>query len=90
MNGLLDRVLDFEARHERAISFVLGAWFVLSCAVYARFVTLPDIPGIDEQTIFFWGSVAFNAGWWGFARPALVKRKEARELEDKASSERLP
>lgn len=78
MNGLLDRVIDFEARHERIISFVLGAWFVASCAVYARFVTLPDIPYIDENPIFFWGSAAFNAVWWGFARPALVKRKAAR------------
>ena len=74
-------MLDFEARYEKIISWVLGAWFVASCAVTARFIRLPDIPGIDEGLIFFWGSAAFNAVWWGFARPAMLRRKAARELE---------
>lgn len=77
MSKLLDRVLDFEARHERAITIVLGAYFVLSCAVYARFIALPNVPGWVEQTLF-WTSAAFNAGWYGFARPALKRREAAR------------
>lgn len=80
--SLLDRVIDFEARHERVISFLLGGWLFASCAVYARFITLPDIPHIDEGPIFFWGSAAFNAVWWGLARPALQRRKEARRIAD--------
>lgn len=82
MRTLVDRMLDLEERHERAITVVLGAFFVVSCAVYARFITLPDIPRIDEQTIFFWVSAAFNAIWHGFARPALDKRKKQRQIDD--------
>ncbi len=84
MNALLDRVIDFEARHERIISIVLGVWFAASCAVTARFIRLPDIPGIDEGTIFMWSSGLFNAVWWGFARPAMLKRKAAREPSGRA------
>ena len=79
MSNLLDKVLDFEERWGNWTTVVLGVWFWLGIAVYARFITLPDIPLINEQAIFFWGSVAFNAIWWGFARPALQKRKAARE-----------
>ncbi|WAT16832.1 hypothetical protein OZN62_07710 [Aurantiacibacter sp. MUD11] len=81
MNALLDRVIEFEARHEKVISIALGLWFWAGVAVYARFISLPDIPGIDEQAIFFWGSAAFNALWWGFARPAMVRHKQRRMAE---------
>ncbi len=78
MSKLVDSVLDFEERWERPITIVLGVFFAISCAVYARFITLPDIPRIDEQIIFFWGSAGFNAIWHGFARPVMLKRKSER------------
>lgn len=87
MSRFLDKALDFEERWEKPISIVLGIWFWGSCAVTARFITLPDIPHFPEDEVMLYASAAFNAVWWGFARPAMLKRKAEREAEAEAAGE---
>ncbi|NNC60600.1 MAG: hypothetical protein HKO05_11500 [Erythrobacter sp.] len=70
----LDPLVRFAVRQERAIEIVGGIWFALSCAVYARFIDLPDIPfSTDELALY--ASAAANGVWWGFVRPAFQKRQ---------------
>lgn len=78
----LDTLVRFTARHTRAIEIVGGTWFVLSCAVYARFIDLPDIPLLTDELALY-GSAVANAVWWGFVRPAFLKR-QAELHQDKA------
>ena len=70
----LDPLVRFGVRHERAIEVVGGIWFALSCAVYARFIDLPDIPLLTDEMALY-GSAAANGLWWGFVRPAFLKRQ---------------
>ena len=77
----VDPLLRFAVRHERAIEIMGGAWFVVSCAAWARFIDLPEIPFVTDEMALY-ASAAFNALWWGFAQPALQKRKAQLEQDD--------
>ena len=83
-DSLWDRAAAFAVRHERSFTIGAAIWFWASLAVYARFITLPHIPFLTENMI--WISTAYNAIWWGFVRPELMRRKAAlstasREME---------
>lgn len=73
----IDRIEARLAPHARTISIVAGLWFWLGIAFYAGFIRLPDWPWLPERAIF-WAGIAFNAVWWGFARPAIERRREER------------
>ena len=77
--SILDRIAGFAIRQERAINILGIAWFALSCAITARFIAVPDwidIPYVTDRNA--WAlSGAWNALWWGFAKPAIDKRREA-------------
>jgi hypothetical protein len=70
---LLDRLTRLALCHRRAIGVVGAIWFALSCAVTARFITLPEIPWLNDRMLF-WAASAWNAVWWGFLNPALQRR----------------
>ena len=74
MSSVLNNLMDLGIGFERPLSIIGGVWFVASCAVYARFISLPDLPFLTDQTAVF-VSAGYNAIWWGFLRPALEKRK---------------
>ena len=76
MNRIWDRLASFAMRHEKALAIAGAAWLGLSSAVYARFVTLPEIPFLTDD-MALWTSTAWNAGWWGFVHPQIDKRRKA-------------
>ena len=78
--GMLDKILDFEARNARVIGALLMVWMMTSWVFYTNWIAWPDIPFVTKQH-FLWASVAFNAMWWGFARPKLMDRKTNRLAE---------
>ena len=77
MMAVLDKIADFGTRFENPLSIIGGVWFAATCAVYARFISLPEIPFLTDE-IALYLSAAYNAIWWGFLRPAIEKRKTAR------------
>ena len=76
MSAMLDRIVAFSAKHERLIALVAGAWFAASCASYAGFIDLPEIPLLTNRAAIFVAAGA-NAVWWGFLRPEIERRKQA-------------
>lgn len=75
---MLDRTIALLDRHRLAVSIVAGIWFWTGCAVYARFITLPDLPPWIEQA-YFWSGAALNGIWYGFLYPRITARREKRE-----------
>jgi len=72
----------FFARHEFVLSAIGLAWFWLSIAVWARWITLPDIPFVTDRLVLIW-TVIYNVGWWGYLRPRIEKLKaEAQAAKD--------
>ena len=81
MDGALNRIAQFVSRHDKALSILSGLWLALSCAAYARFIDLPDIPFVTDQNAWVF-SGAWNAAWWGFLHPAIAKRRKAIEAPE--------
>lgn len=81
-NDPMHRAAHFAIRHKRALTIGGAIWFWASMAVYARFVSLPDIPDWARQG-FFWAGVAFNAIWWGFVRPQIARYTKTIEQRGK-------
>ena len=64
----------FAVRHELLLSGIGLAWFWFSVSIWARWITLPDIPFVtDEMVLVF--TVIYNVGWWGYIRPRIEKLK---------------
>ena len=76
LGAAIDRAQAFAARHERALGVLSTAWLMAVAFSYAGFVPLPDI-ALLHGTPALIASSAWNAGWWGFIRPALARRKAA-------------
>ena len=79
MNAILDPAIRFGERYEREIILISGAWFVISCASWIPFLPIPKIPYVTDTNSWML-SGAWNGIWWGFAHPALEKRRD--ELKD--------
>lgn len=73
----IDRIEARLAPYAKAISIAGMVWFWLGIAIYARFIRLPELPWLSERAVF-WAGVVFNAGWWGWLRPAIESRRKAR------------
>ncbi len=84
--SVMDKLTAIGARHEKLLSIFGGIWLAVSCAVYARFISLPDIPFLTDQTAIFLAG-GYNAIWWGFLRPAVEKRKAERLTNHKEDRE---
>lgn len=78
----LDRTEDFAARHATAIAILAALWFWLGVAITARFIRLPQIDWPFAEPTIFWSGVVVNASWWGFLRPSLERRRQARQARD--------
>ena len=84
--ALLERIARFSMRHEKAVAVLGFVWFWAGIAIYAEFIKLPDLPEIAVE-VFFWLSVAFNASWWGYAKPAIDrKRAQLAQLEEDSAN----
>ncbi|EDL48394.1 hypothetical protein [Erythrobacter sp. SD-21] len=68
-----DGIVRWFGRHQRVLGVAGLVWLALSSAVYARFISLPDIPFLTDE-IALYASAAYNAIWWGFLKPALLRR----------------
>lgn len=89
MRLLLDDIVRLFERHKRTLSVLGAIWFALGCAVYARFLALPDIPYFTEEVALYSGA-AYNAIWWGFGRPALERRTDASKMKDGSGGRNQP
>lgn len=78
LDGTLNRIADWSVRNSRIVSYASLAMTFVTGAVYARFITIPDIPYITEDMLF-WGSIGWNAIWWGYIHGELQKRRETLE-----------
>ena len=78
---MTDALIRFAHKHERAIGLLGAAWFALGCAGQAGFVDLPRFPFLTGPVALVAAGL-FNAAWFGFARPAIEKRKAALRAED--------
>lgn len=73
---MIDRIIILADRHERLVAILGAAWLALGCAVYAKFIVLPDLPFLTDDFVLYSGA-AYNALWWGFVRPAIERRKQS-------------
>jgi len=86
VSAVWDKLAATGARHETLLSIFGGLWLAASCAVYARFISLPDIPFLTDQNAIFLAG-GFNAIWWGFLRPKIEKHKAERLTSHSANRE---
>lgn len=78
IDSLIDRADALLAPYAKAISIAGAIWFWAGCALYARFISLPELPFLTEPMVF-WSGAVFNAVWYGFLYPAIQRRRKARE-----------
>lgn len=84
MERLLTSIIRFGDRHERTITIIAGAWFVISCASWIPFLPIPKIPYLTDNNSWML-SGAWNAIWWGGVHPLLENhRKRLDTLEPPA------
>jgi len=74
-----ETIARVSTRHERALSVLGILSMALSSAVYARFITLPEIELFDERTMI-WLTAIYNVAWWAILRPRVEQRKAALRL----------
>lgn len=72
---MIDYLIRLADNRRLLLSIVGAAWFAAGCAVYANFITLPAFPFLTDDVVLYSGA-AYNALWWGFARPAIERRKK--------------
>ena len=75
LDGALNRIANWAERNSRAVSYASFASTMLTGAVYARFITIPDIPYVSKDMLF-WVSVGWNGLWWGYIYGAIKRRRE--------------
>jgi hypothetical protein len=86
MNRVLDQAIDFGDRHRKAIDIAGGVWLAFTSAAYIPFLPIPTIPYVTDSNSWMLAAI-WNGGWWGFAHPALQRRRVAREAEADAANE---
>ena len=88
INRVLDPIDRFVVEHPRAMSAFSVAFFIASCAVNGELVALPQWFSIEDR-IMLYGSIAWNALWWGFGYPYVMKRREERALANKNDNDMI-
>ena len=86
MSAIFDRAASIADRHERLFTIGGAIWLALSCAAYARFIDLPEIPFVTDRNAWMF-SGAYNAIWWGFIHPQIDKRRAGASDERDGESE---
>ena len=72
-SSAIDRALVFGRRHKRALTVAGWTWFAFCCAVYARFIDLPDLTA-RQDAILFWTGCGWTVFWHAIALPRLTAR----------------
>ncbi|MBD2841696.1 hypothetical protein [Erythrobacter rubeus] len=83
--GAFAPIMAYVERHSKAFSILGLAWLWFSIAVWARWITLPEIPFLTKDQVATLG-IIYNAGWWGFVRPRIMKMKSAYDAEKDVSN----
>ncbi len=79
ISGLIDRV-DALLERFRVPMMVLGVlWFAAIFAQYAGLVRLPDLALLHGTPAIMFAA-AYNAVYWGYVRPRVIRRRAARDL----------
>lgn len=79
--------MHFAIRHERIFTIAGAVWLAISCASWARFIDLPDIPFVTDRNAWMF-SGAYNAVWWGVVHPQIDQRRKAIADNPAADTER--
>lgn len=82
LDPILTAAIRFGERHERTITILGGAWFVISCASWIPQLGVPEVPYLTDRNSWMF-SGAWNGIWWGAVHPALEKHREKLEAADK-------
>ena len=80
---MTDRAIRFLDRYRKPIAIIAGIWFWASCAIYAGFLRLPELPGWASVALF-WSGAATNAIWYGFVLPHIDARRKRLEAKTQA------
>ncbi|MEA3263331.1 MAG: hypothetical protein U9R07_07590 [Pseudomonadota bacterium] len=81
----IDRLDTLAERYRRPISFFSALIFVLSCATWAGFIRWPNFELLSErQAVMI--STGWNALWWGFLNPRIMRRRAERAAAAEAST----
>ena len=86
IDNAIDAVDDFAARFRRPISILAAGWFGISCAAWSGFITLPKLAFLTGMPAIF-ASSAFNALWWGWLNPRILRRRTERDASVSQNSE---
>ncbi len=86
LDSAIDRVDEFISTHKKLVSVLSVAWMGLTCAIQARFISLPDIPFLTDKAAM-WLSIGFNAVWWGFLVPRIDERRKTRASGQEAGQD---
>ena len=79
--SLIDRIIDavdsLAERYRRPITIIGAIWLGLSFASWAGFITLPELAILTGKPAVY-ASCAFNALWWGWMNPRILRRRAVR------------
>lgn len=85
LTAAIDRLDALTERYRRPISVFSALIFVLSCATWAGFIRWPEIELLSErQAVMI--STGWNATWWGFLNPRIMRRRAQRAVAAEAST----
>ena len=84
-NQAIDRLDALAERYRRPISVFSAVIFALTCATWAGFIRWPEIDLLSErQAIMI--STGWNAVWWGYLNPRIMRRRAERAAAGKAAA----
>lgn len=78
---MVDRIDTFVARWKVPLTVASAAWFVVSCAADAGFISLPftDLANGLPAVVVAGG---WNAMWWGWFYPRAEQRRYSRSAQE--------
>ena len=87
-DAILNPLAAGAVRHEKLLSSLAFAWFVLGWAAAANWIPLPKIPYFTDHNAWV-GSSVWNAIWWGHLRPRILSHRAAGEFSSLLQSSNL-
>ncbi|RJY08579.1 hypothetical protein [Aurantiacibacter aquimixticola] len=72
--ALYARWAPFAEKYGWLIAGLGFVWVWLTIAVYAGWITLPDIPFLTKQVMLIW-TIVYNTAWWSYLRPRFERLK---------------
>lgn len=84
LDRALSRIANWAERNSQAVSYASFASTILTGAIYARFISIPEIPYVSEQMLF-WASIGWNGLWWGYIHGAIQERRQALQADNETT-----